>query len=527
MEDDCGQLNDEQRTALQKFVIEGDRGRADIFVGRKAELSVIRNRLKSLIERQNQHAPGADLTTVIQGAPGAGKSALMARIRDEWPLSGSSKGQPVAISLDPGMLKLPMPIFLNTIASKVRQIPEILRILRNFVSSMSVSVTDTVSVEIKDDSSKSSRKPPVPVIVLFDEIQTELTDNTSNQSREHLTKNLRLLHTGGHNAPLFPVYSGLANSADLLRIAGLTRLTSSSELTLSRFSDDEMDELIKRFFKQNLSSARPTQSTLNRCGAALNRDSQGWPMHCRNFLIRLSEEIQAKDWRPDMVDLSTVRASAQQLRFIYYSHRMQGALEDRYILVSKVLEAMQRGIPKMRGQIVELIEKAHQNSSPGAFGWSAVPEGLTAEQVFDVMLHVGIIQKLGNGKFVCPIPSLANYFAAKATFPPSPLHEAVLAASPEEISQAMKWCRDDEERGNLLQATDIRGRTPLVLAAELGMVSMVECLLQVESRLQTMQRTVEHRDNSGQTARDHATASGDERIVSLLDRDLGRSNPIN
>ena len=511
------QLNEEQRAALQNFTVEGDRGRASIFVGRKAELALIKGRLDLLVKRQNEgkSAPGSDLTTVIQGAPGAGKSALLEKIAEDWPLDAS--GQAVAISLDPGLLTLSTAEFLDAVIARTERVPGIMQILQKYFKLKSLSVAG-VRVEVSAESSPSSGKSLMPVILLFDEIQTELKGITSSQSREHLTRNLRLLHTGQHNAPLFPVYGGLANSADLLRAAGLTRLAGGSELTLPGFSDEEMDELMARFVEQHLSSAPPSQAILDHWADALRRDSQGWPMHCRNFLIALCEEIRANDWRPQDVDLDTVRIHAHRLRCTWYEQRMQGALEGRYALVSTVLEEIRRygGLGKL--DITDAIARAHQEHLSRNFSRGSLPEAMTAEEAFDAMLHAGIVQKVDEFGYACPIPSLSGHLTARATLPPGLLHEVVLKAKAEEVDRAMAQRRDNTERGKLLQATDIRGRTPLMLAVELGIAPVVEHLALAESQLPPALRSVELRDNEGRTARDHAVASGDERIVTLLNQ---------
>ncbi len=514
MGDKGKQLSEGQRAALHKFSVRGDRGRAGIFVGRKAELALVRDRLDLLVERQSEgeSAPGTDLTTVVQGAPGAGKSALLEKIAEDWPLG--EKGRPAAIRIAASSLELPMGELLAVVSRKAGGHSGIRRTLARF-RSLSVNVAGMADVTLDVDASQSSGHSLTPVILLFDEIQSVLL-GAGLHPQTDLAKNIRLLHTGEHDAPVFPVYGGLANSADLLRSAGLTRLALGSELTLPSFSDDEMDELTTRFVEEHLSSARPAQSTLERWGAALCRDSQGWPMHCKNFLIALCEEIRRKDWRPQAVSLDAVRMRAQQLRFIFYAQRMQGGLQSRYVLVSKVLEEMRRMPPMPDSLIMDAIGRAYRDGPPDDFGPGSLPEGMTAGQTFDAMLHAGILQQAGDGRFACPIPSLASYVAARATLPPSLLHEAVLAESLKEMDQVMEWRRDDEERVKLLQATDMRGRTPLMLAVELGMVALVDYLARMESRLPVALRSVELRDSSGRTARDHAAASDDDRMVSLL-----------
>ncbi len=512
---DGGQLNEEQRTALDVFTRDGDRGYTHIFVGREAELQLIGSRISKLVDKRHSHRPGADLTVVVQGAPGAGKSALLEKIEEDWPLG--EKGKPVAIRIAASALKLPMGELLAIISRQVNSDSAIRRTLASF-RSISVNPAGIANFTADMDSSQPGGKSLTPIILLFDEIQSVLADGVLEQSRECLRDNLELLHTGEHGVPIFPVYGGLANSADLLRMAGLTRLAMGSELTLPGFRDDEMNELMMRFVDKHLSSAKPSQAVIGCWSEAFRRDSQGWPMHCRNFLIALCKEIREKDWQPHEANLDTVRMYAQQLRFMYYAQRMQGALDERFALVSRALEAMRRGAPKKRGQIVQLVAKAHQDSLGEDSGWSPLPHGMTAEQAFDAMLHSGIVQKTGKGKFSCPIPSLASYIAARATLPPSPLHEAVLDDEAADMDHALDLCRDDEERAKLLHAADIRGRTPLMLAVELGMAAMVEHLVKAESRLPAALRSVKSGDSAGRTARDYATASGDDRMVALLNR---------
>ena len=262
MEDTGRQLNEKQRATLGEFIGDKDRGKAAIFVGRKMELAHVRDCIDRILRRRDDMAPGADLTTVIQGAPGAGKSALLDKIAEDWPPAG--KGKPVAIRIAASSLKLPMQGLLGIISRKAGGNTAIKRTLARF-RSFSVNVAGMADVMVDMDSSQSAGEPLMPVILLFDEIQSALI-GSDLQPQSDLAQNIRLLHTGEHGAPVFPVYGGLANSADLLRTAGLSRLAMGSELTLPGLSDDEMDELMARFVDEHLSSARPRHPRLNAGG---------------------------------------------------------------------------------------------------------------------------------------------------------------------------------------------------------------------------------------------------------------------
>ncbi len=525
MTSDDPTLSEPERTALQKLMRGVDRGRAPIFVGRQTELELIRERLDLLLERLDEPAPGADLTTVIQGAPGAGKSALLERIIEEWP-PGGSESQPVAVRVAAGALEQPMADLLAIMARQTAGNLGIIRTLVRFFRSGSVNVAGLSEVTLGLNPDQLTGQPLTPVILLVDEIQSLWVGPGSEAARKQVSDNLRLLHTGEHGAPVFPVYGGLANSGDLLRAAGLTRLASESERTLSRLSEVEMAEWMDRFVEEHLSSARPAPTILKGWATALQRDSQGWPMHGRNFLIALAEDIRTHDWCPAAADLDAVRARAQPLRFHYYGHRLQGALQNRYVLVSKVLEAMELGPPMSEHGILDAIDRAQQDRPSGDFGLGALPDGLTVRQTFEAMLYAGVVQKTGQGKLACPIPSLASYLVAKATLPPSPLHEAVLDQATADMDRAWDRCRTDTERSALLQATDPRGRTALMLAVELGLVPLVAHLVTLESRLPSTLRSTACQDRVGRTAHDHAMEVGDVRLTTMLDRLLSRESTL-
>ncbi len=516
-------LSQSQRTALIEFMDSRDRGRAAIFVGRQAELDQVRLCARQLLRRLDTSAPGADLTTVIQGAPGAGKSALLEKIIEEWPLGGS-ESQPVAVRVAAGALEQPMADLLAIMARQTAGDPGIIRTLVRFFRSVSVNVAGLSEVTLGLNPDQLTGQPLTPVILLVDEIQSLWVGPGSEAARKQVSDNLRWLHTGEHGAPVFPVYGGLANSADLLQAAGLTRLSMGAERTLSRLSEVEMAEWMDRFVEEHLSSARPAPTILKGWATALQRDSQGWPMHGRNFLIALAEDIRTHDWCPAAVDLDAVRERAQRLRGAYYGHRLSGELEGRHALVSRVLEPLERSGGWDRIGLVEAIDRAHQERSEKEGDRGALPAGMTPEQALDRMLHAGLVQKTGIDKFTCPIPSLASYIAAKATLPPSPLHEAVLDQETADMDRAWDRCRTDAERKELLQATDPRGRTALMLAVELGLVPLVAQLVTLESRLPPTLRSTVCRDRAGRTAHDHAAAVGDVRLTAMLDRLLNRNS---
>ncbi len=486
-------LDNRQTELLDAFIDSVDRGAAEIFVGRQKELKKISSRLSMLRRRCTdpvfREAPGADMTLVFQGAPGAGKSALLANIGNMWRLKRGDGPSTATLAAD--SLLFPFDRLLATIAAKL------------------------------PDKNLADRLQGSPVMLLIDEIQSVADGEMTLERRQNFTINLRRLHDADHGLPIFPIFAGLANSADLLRDVGqLTRLSYDAETTLGRFVEETSTELFHRFAENHLSSAMPPPETLEAWKRAMLRDSQGWPMHCRNFLLALADAIKEQDWRPAAADLDEVRMRAARLRCDYYGDRMREPLKEREELLSTILEEMECWEPMGREAIIREIREANRKARSDSqieedWRWT-LPDGVTAEHAFDAMLRSGIVQKFDKYTFACPIPSLAGHVSAMAACPSATLHYAVVRADPDGTAKALERRPNQEARAKLLHANDTRGRTPLILAAETGLFPLVELLAEFEADLPDNLRDASHADVREKTALDHAE---DERARDVL-RDL-------
>ena len=147
------------------------------------------------------------MTLVIQGAPGAGKSAMLAKIAEDW--SPDRKGKPCALSVDPGLLKLPMDSLVSSVSRNLtKRSIGIARNLIDLAQSVTVGLPGIGSVELNIAEFPTSSPSLVPVILPFDEIQSVLGEDMPAEARMNLTDNIRLLHTGVHGLPIFPIYGG-------------------------------------------------------------------------------------------------------------------------------------------------------------------------------------------------------------------------------------------------------------------------------------------------------------------------------
>ena len=278
---------------------------------------------------------------------------------------------------------------------------------------------------------------------------------------------------------------------------------------------------MRKFVVTFLSSAVPSDETVEQWTQILILDSQGWPMHCRNFLNALAIGIRKSGWRPGGVDIDQVRMQAASMRAEYYAHRLAFPLEERPGLVSILLEKLMRTGPLSRECTVSEIRNADERERENPdhqqdHRWK-LPNETDPSRVFEAMLHAGIVQKAPREGYECPIPSLSSYMAARAANPSGRLHNAVISGDIDTMEDIIELNNGQVEQSEILNATDVRCRTPLILALETSMYPLVCLLVEKEFGLPNHLRSFAQKDTNGRQACDHASVSGDPRIRALAE----------
>ena len=98
----------EMRRALSDFVEDGARAQPPVFVGRGAVIADIETAARRAHDKwlSGEVDAGCGLTRLVQGAPGAGKSALLRRLEERW-RGGPAPGCAFAVRLAASALAAP------------------------------------------------------------------------------------------------------------------------------------------------------------------------------------------------------------------------------------------------------------------------------------------------------------------------------------------------------------------------------------------------------------------------------------
>ncbi len=429
---------------LEAFAALSDRRLTAFFVGREPEITFITQRVQAVASghRSGDREAVAGSTVLITGVPGAGKTSLMRKLRQQW--SSATGEEPFGVDIDISELGS-----AEGLTRAIRRASPagsgghwLAHVFSRF-SSVNLDVLGTgLGVNLRDPGVEME---PInrPVVLFIDEIQTLPPDPRAAEVRL-----LRTLHLGTHGVPVVPVLAGLAHSTSVLLDASLNRLSPSDGLPLGPLSPEETAQAVEMFFDH-------FQVAGDRTGwpNTVTQWSDGWPMHVHNSLQSLAGELSRNGGDLAHIRPLVVKQRAAALRTSYYGQRTGDVFEEHLEVLGRVMAHI--GSIRHKADIKRLLVEYGGNH----------PLGMEAEQAFRQMLARGIIQGDRNRVYRCPIPSLASWMACGG----SPLHQEVMRGDAEGVVELLAAGVDPAIR-------DLRGRTALQLAREEGWADIARIL---------------------------------------------------
>ena len=394
---------------LASFVHKSDRREPLRFVGRDAEIENIRAVVAD-------HARGAGQTQVIRAAPGAGKTALLRELQARFKASGEAR----PVYLEAMAFVWPEQVIAKMF--KVLEDPAAERIGAveteteeqhaegglKLGAQLKAGVSSSRSVQRENrpatffEAFQHLQKDGPPVVLLVDEAQLWEPDRGGAGRTSSL---LSEAHVNPDGLPLLIVAAGLGETRQVLAERGASKLDTgygSGGGVLGALEDAEMAEVCEAFFdRYRIVGNRRQRAEWTQ---ALIAETDGWPRHLTNALRGAARALLAGQGDLAQASLAEAEAGAQVYRREYYGRQIE-PFAGMEALLAAVFTQVRHSAGCGGSAIHKAIAQAYEENP--VLG-KAMPE----EDVFERLLHQGLIQDFGLSEYRCPIPSLSRYVAA-------------------------------------------------------------------------------------------------------------------
>lgn len=446
---DNGALRGQDRVSAEVFVANKDRtqitGRGvPFFSGREAEVRVFRRVANALLLGQQGNA-----TVVVEGPPGAGKSALMAQFMEEmrsFPPAGSGGRRWLPVEIDAEAAESPADIadeidraIVVRLAKGLlapREGPEgegapsglVKRLGEYWGANLNAAKARSMAKEFLDRGGSvlgfslgASREGPPrtlaqaagrrpawqswQIVLMIDEAQG-IEPGQPHAGRGTLSA----MHKGTVKAPVSFCAFGLPGALAALGEVNVSRLTSGRTIHLASLDNNAARHTVNRCFNAlGVANGAPWRETI------LAR-SADWPQHLGIYLTEAIEQIRAaspNDMDARRADLAAPMRMGDLRREEYYEQRVARLClhHGEFELVARELAPFlrERGgkVPysNLLDRVNEIMGAAPSRSSAGATQFMRDAE------------HAGLLSVApGAGGRTCsmPIPSFGGYLVGES-----------------------------------------------------------------------------------------------------------------
>ena len=389
---------------LREFQITDDRELTPFFVGRTDVIADIENNCLRRFKNWQLSKPAAmaGATRLIQGAPGAGKTAILDFLTERWrenPKAPFTVRANAKVLADESLLAAKIagamasgagrkpPLTYGTHTGSTVGLP-----LTQFTREKSAATEarldswDALCVAVEAESWAR------PVCLLVDEVQ-----NVDGRAAA-----LQTLHEGDRRLPVMAVVAGLANSREKLRQAGISRFAEGGVHILWPLSPSEAARSAGMFLEHF--RVQGQDGVTSAYARLIAEDSRGWPQHLHNGLRALARALVAAKGDLLSVKKEDVLDRSAEYRRKYYEARLTPKLKASALLLANVMRRTgEHGAP--RDEFCNLVESC---SREGRKIMERLPGGMAATDFVDHLIEVGVLHE-DSGNVRCPVPSFRQY----------------------------------------------------------------------------------------------------------------------
>ena len=404
-------------------------GREAFFCGRDIEYEVFRDAVESL--RSGNIGGG---TCVFQGAPGAGKTALMLECMEAVRQRSTPDEPWVAVSVKPHTLQCAATTAemviraanaeserlavagSSALSGRFRDLLDLGAKLLGELSERGFAAAGLSAggrAEAGDAAGESqpAEQAFADAAPLLKEFRIAVfVDEAQNTPGKDMTRGvIGCLHNPPFEVPLIAMFFGLSDTKAVLRACGLSRPPGRRVADLEPLPAADASSAMRRMLDAYYSGSGEEKSAW---ADELARLSQGWPQHINCVGVAAGEALRANQGQLRQDLLAQAMAEGAERMNAYYRDRIESGSSQPWVYKQIALAANKKeGNPTdtlSYDEIESLTEPARRKNN------QSVDEFLTNA------LHAGILALSQEflGQYKIPIPSLGDHLRSLHAEPP-------------------------------------------------------------------------------------------------------------
>ncbi len=394
-------------------------GREPFFCGRDAEYEVFQKAATSLLSGR---VGGG--TMIFQGAPGAGKSALLQECMEAVRRHSTPQEPWVAAAVEFNDLKSPRSVMaalihaadaetqrLSALVSDDSKVKHLVNLGKRLYDELSRRGFSFAGVSIGGESQTEHNTEISPAELfrnaapLLEDFRfVVFVDEAQNTPVHEMTKAvLDCLHRAPQGVCLVAAFFGLSDTKDILRKCGLSRLASGRVVNLELLSKNQSKGSFTRMLNAYYRGTREEKSFWAETLAEL---SQGWPQHINRVGVAAGRVLSSNGRVLERVLLDRVLELGVEQKNKYYAQRLEAGGYPPWVYKQIALKAA-----KNQGQLSGIVTFEEVDSLTES---ARKNENQTAGELVESALHAGLLAPVDSLPFhYCfPIPSLGDYLRA-------------------------------------------------------------------------------------------------------------------
>ena len=359
-----------------------DRGPAKYFHGREGILSTF----GKILNYSTENRWGT--TFLIQGAPGAGKTALLYECER---LAQKSKWETTEISSaalwDP---------------NELQQSLKLRRTWKVGGGSARVGVSGFGEAEINAERSpqtvknllRGGKKPPL--LLTLDEAQTlGMKDEFHADQIKTVRHVLNSIHNGKLDRPVILIAAGLGTTADAFGVLGISRFEKDAFVQLGALGKESERTILRDWLtKDGGANTDAATAWID----AIAQETHGWPQHILSYVKPALDQLHTDNGVITAEGLGAVLAAGRTGRSMYYEQRARGLYRGQLHCIARSIADFPAGSHVDHAVIMSSLSQDYGHDE--------------AEKIFRQALHKGILDERDN-HFVVPIPSMHDWLVSK------------------------------------------------------------------------------------------------------------------